>query len=74
MKADDAGRGNVEMRARRKPSTVSDLLDCLSEFLAPGPDESVEDIRSRLRGEGLDPDRVVARVRQLVDAKLRSCD
>ncbi len=59
------------MGAEKEPKTPSEFLDRLGEFLMERPEESVEDLRARLRDEGVDPDQAVARVRQLVDEKLK---
>lgn len=59
------------MGAEKEPKTPSEFLDRLGEFLMERPEESVEDLRARLRDEGVDPDQVVARVRQFVDSKLK---
>lgn len=59
------------MGVGKEPKTVSEFLDSLSEFLGARPEESKEEIGARLKAEGLDPERVVARVRQLVDSKLK---
>lgn len=55
------------MATDKEPQTPSELLDRLNEFLMERPEESVEELRARLKEEGVDPDRVIQRVRQLVD-------
>ncbi len=59
------------MATDKEPETPSELLDRLSEFLMERPEESVEDLRARLKKEGVDPDRVIQRVRQLVDTTMK---
>jgi hypothetical protein len=59
------------MTTDKEPQTPSELLDRLNEFLMERPEESVEELRARLKGEGVDPDRVIQRVRQLVDTTMK---
>ncbi len=54
------------MAKEKEPRTASEFLDRLSEFLTDRPEESAEELRERLRNEGVDPDRVTERIRQLV--------
>jgi len=59
------------MATDKEPKTPSEFLDRLGEFFMERPEETTEELRARLRNQGVDPDHVVARVRQLVDAKAK---
>ena len=59
------------MATDKEPKTPSEFLDRLGEFFMERPEETTEELRARLRDQGVDPDQVIARVRQLVDAKAK---
>ncbi|MFQ6043790.1 MAG: hypothetical protein ACE5PV_23295 [Candidatus Poribacteria bacterium] len=58
------------MMDKKAPGTTSEFLDRLTELLTNLPDRSTEELKDDLRVEGINPERIVNRVKRLVDAKL----
>ena len=58
------------MMDKKAPGTTSEFLDRLTELLTNLPDLSTEELKEDLLAEGINPERIVNRVKRLVDAKL----
>ena len=54
----------------KPPGSSSELLDCLTDFLAESSELTNEEIKEDLRAKGVDPEKVVQRVKNLVESKL----
>ncbi len=62
----------MTMAEEKSPRTPSEFLDKLSEFFGATGEDSLDELRDRLRAEGVDPDTLIARVRELVGTRSRT--
>jgi len=61
------------MVEKKDPKFVSEFLDRLTCFLTNDDYRTMDEVREDLKAEGIDPDRIIERGRELVAKKLDEC-